>query len=201
MTEPRSRLSTVARPTDLASILRARVRPALGVVLPASGRVVSISSFLRLEERATQPLPRAPSCWAPNKPAVMLDGVATWPEYVLLRLLERAGWEGRWIKNWGAGREFCIDLGHASELPGSASRMFASIHERAEALGGAGSWDVFAWNGSRYLFIESKQHRSSDRLSDNQCAWLEAALDQGVASDCFAVVEYDAGPPLRRSPR
>jgi hypothetical protein len=183
---------------DLASVLSATVLPDLGVVLPGSGRTVSIARFLRLEVRADSPIERTSSCWAPNKPAILLDGERTWAEFALVRLLERAGWEGRWIKNWTGGQEFCLDVDRTSPLPAVAATTFTRIHRQAAALRGAGAWDVFAWNGLDVLFIESKQHRSSDSLNPNQRAWLEAALEVGVSSSRFAVVEYDAGRPLQR---
>jgi len=100
---------------DLASALRATSLPDLEVVLPASGRTVSIARFLRIEVRADSPIERKSSWWAPNKPAILLDGERTWAEFVLVRVLG-----------------------------------------------------------------------------------LEAALEVGVSSSCFAVVEYDAGRPLQR---
>ena len=62
-------------------------------------------------------------------------------------------------------------------------------------LRGAGSWDVLAWRGRDFLFLESKQYRSSDRLNNNQRAWLEeAAIHVGESPTSFVIVEYDAGP-------
>jgi hypothetical protein len=183
---------------DLASVLNATVLPDLGVVLPGSGRTVSIARFLRIEVCADSPIQRASRCWAPNKPAILLDGERTWAEFAIVRLLERAGWEGRWIKNWTGGREFCLDVDRSSPLPAAAAATFTRIHRQTAALRGAGAWDVFAWNGQDVLFIESKPYRSSDRLNSNQRAWLEAALEVGVSSSRFAVVEYDAGSPLQR---
>jgi hypothetical protein len=81
-------------------------------------------------------------------------------------------------------------------LPQVPGNVFAALHRRAVQLRGAGSWDIFAWSGDDYLFLESKQHRSSDRLNSNQIAWLEAAIDEGFGSDQFAVVEYNVGPRL-----
>lgn len=182
-------------PIDLRTILSAADLPDIHVLLPGSGQTVAIRRLLRHEVRAYSPIERAGSCWAPNKPAILLDGKKTWPEYALLRLLEQAGWEGRWVKNWGGGREFCLDVDRSSPLPPAASATFTQIHRQAVALNGAGSWDVFAWREDDRLFIESKQ-RSSDSLNLNQRAWLEAALDVGVSPSQFAVVEYDAGPPI-----
>lgn len=179
----------------LGEILEAESQRAVPVLLPASGRNVHIRSFLRHEERAGAEIPRAGSCWAPNKPALLFDGQAIWAEFVLVRLLERAGWEARWIKNWTGGREFCLDVDRPRDLPAGPSKVFSDLHKRASILRGAGSWDIFAWSGNDYLFLESKQHRSSDKLNANQVVWLEAALDEGFTLDQFAIVEYDARRP------
>lgn|GEM_PF-3242189 len=180
-------------------ILAAEVQAPIAVILPLSGREVLIRRFVRRDERHADPVPRAASCWAPNKPSIDFRGSRTLPEFVLVRLLEEAGWAARWAKNWAGGREFCSDVDRPKPLTPAAAQTFAAIHERAGALRGSGSWDVFAWRDGEYLFIESKQHRSSDRLNENQRAWLEAALDLGVSIDAFAVVEYDAGPPPVRA--
>ena len=149
---------------DLAVILDATPMVPVEATLPISGRTVRIGRYLRTEIRDVEPIGRAASCWAPNKPSVLVDGRRSWPEYAILRRLERGGWECRWIKNWTGGREFCLDVDRPAPLPPKAAETFALIHRQAAALRGAGSWDVFAWNQDDYLFIESKQHRSGDRL-------------------------------------
>jgi hypothetical protein len=180
---------------DLAHVLRAEpLEPAL-VALPISGALISIPRFLRIEQRAQDPIPRTPKCWAPNKPALVFDGAVTWAEYVLVRLLEQAGWVGRWIMNWTGGREMCVDVDLPRAMPAGPAKVFDAVHQRVAQLRGAGSWDIFAWSGEEFLFLESKQYRSSDRLNANQLVWLEAAIDEGFSSEQFAIVEYDAGPP------
>ncbi|MBA2719827.1 MAG: hypothetical protein H0U52_11395 [Chloroflexi bacterium] len=188
-------MATADRTLDLKLILEAESRAQAAVVLPISGRTVGISTFFRREERAGEAIPRASSCWAPNKPALLFEGEVAFAEFVLVRLLERAGWEARWIKNWTGGREFCVDVDRPRDLPAGPSKVFTDLHRRASILRGAGSWDIFAWSESDYLFLESKQYRSSDKLNRNQVVWLEAALDEGFTPNQFAIVEYDAGRP------
>jgi hypothetical protein len=190
---------------NLASVLAARGGAPTLVRLPRSGIEVSIGTFVRDEVRAAAPVPRCPTCWAPNKPALAFEGTTTWAEHVIVRLLERAGWDGRWVRNWTGGRQLCVDVDLQRALPPGPAEAFERIHDRAPELRGAGTWDVFAWSGDDYLFLGSKEHRSSDRLNANQVAWLEAALDAGFSADQFAIVEYDAGEPDRtttsRAPR
>jgi hypothetical protein len=181
----------------LDTILGAEPRSPTSAVLPRSGRSVLVKTLLRRDKRHADIVPRALTCWAPNKPSLDFRGDPTFPEFVLVRLLEEAGWNARWIKNWTGSREFCADVDKPSAISAAAEAIFAAIHERAAALRGAGSWDVFAWRDGEYVFIESKQHRSSDRLNDNQRAWLEAALEIGISEEAFTIVEYDAGPSTR----
>lgn len=175
--------------TELSSWLQATELPAIAAILP-SGRSVEIPRLLRSEVRLPDPILQVSSCWAPNKPTLDFGGQATWAEFVIVRLLEQQGWSGRWIKNWG-GREFCLMVGRTEPIPKAAADTFHRIDRRAASITGGGAWDVFAWRDSDYLIIESKQHRSGDRLRPGQLAWLEAALDEGIKR--FGVVEYDAG--------
>jgi hypothetical protein len=176
---------------DLAPLLRAEHLGSTTAVLPRSGRSVDVPTFLRTEVRGAQPIPHHSSCWAPNKPTIIVDGRETWAEFAILRALEKDGWAGCWIKNWAGGREFCSDVGRRADVPRPILRRFAAIHARVPELRGAGTWDVMAWGDDALLFIESKKHRSGDRLRPTQLSFLEAALDEGVSPESFAIVEYE----------
>jgi hypothetical protein len=152
------------------------------VTLPTSGREISIATYLRRETRAPKPIDRLPNCWAPNKPAIIVDGTATWAESAIVRALERPGWEARWIKYWIGGRESCIHVGRPSPLAPVAAMVFEAIHHQAVGLRGAGSWDVLAWKAGEFLFFESKQYRGSDSLKASQRAWLEGRPADQAAS-------------------
>jgi hypothetical protein len=78
----------------------------------------------------------------PNKPVLDLEGLPTWAEFVLLRLLERDGWTGAWVKNWG-GREFWRDVGQTIELSPAARALLSKVDARS-AQHGAGCWDIVA---------------------------------------------------------
>jgi hypothetical protein len=184
--------------TDLQSWMDAAPLPDIRALL-RSGREIGLRRFLRQESRLPDPITPTLSCWAPNKPTLLFDGEPTWAELVIVRLLEPRGWSGRWVKNWTGGCESCVDVGNAEPMPEAAAAMFVRIDNRAASRTGGGAWDVFAWRGHEYLFIESKQHRSGDALRPGQLAWLDAALAEGVDDANFAVVEYDAGRPSTRA--
>lgn len=175
-----------------AEVLRAEVLAPISVVL-SDNRSVPITSLLRRERRSDLAVAKTASCWAPNKVAIDFDAGSTWEEYAIVRLLEGHGWWACWVKHWYGSREFCLNPGEPTQIPAAAAEVFRTI----EAAGGGrsgGAWDVYAWKNGP-LFIESKQHRSSDRLNANQIAWLSAAVSIGTDPARFAVMSYDAGPP------
>lgn len=180
------------RPADLAGWLVAEPLPDATALLP-SGRSVQIARYVRRDVRAAAPIERLAPCWAPNKPPIVFEGGVTWAEFIIVRLLERNGWSGRWLLNWAGPRTPCGDVGRAERLPPEVERVVSRIDLRAGIESGGGAWDVVAWRDGETLFIESKQHRSSDRLSGTQLRWLGAALDEGFTPADFAIVEYDLG--------
>jgi hypothetical protein len=71
---------------------------------------------------------------------------------------------------------------------------------RAGVVTGGGAWDILAWREDIVLFVESKQHQSSDKLRPTQIAWLGAAVDHGVEPTAFVVAEYTLTRGAARSP-
>lgn len=188
----------------LKAMLDAELLPPTKVVLPRSKRRVDIVTLLRSEVRAGVTAATCDDCFAPNKPVLKFGRRRTWAEFVVLGLMERDGWSGRWIKNWsGRSRpriQFCRAIGQASPIRDpAAAAMFSALDEEAGHPHG-GMWDIFAWRGDDYLIIESKQYRRSDHLKPNQLAWLEASRRVGLPLDSFAFVYYDAGRGLRKLP-
>jgi hypothetical protein len=159
------------------------VRP-MSVPLQSTGRLVQVPAYLRPEAPWTGPLPTAHKT-IPNKPAFDFEGQALYPEFVVLRLLERDGWGAAWRKNWG-GTAFWRDIGEVVEPPPRARAVFDQVSERA---GHAGAWDIFAWRGRQVLFVESMPV-GIDRVTAYQARWLDTALSMGVPLACFAIVEY-----------
>jgi len=179
--------------SKLAGWLSAEDLPAISVLLP-SGRTVEVARLLRHETRRLEAIPRTSSCWVPNKPTLDMDGLPTRAEIVLVQMLERHGWEARWVRNLSGGHDFCHGVGQPKPMPREAAAMLAKIDHRARKTGG-GAWDVWAWKGESYLCLESRQHQGGDSLRPNQLAWLEAAITEGVTR--YAVVEWTA-PPIPR---
>jgi hypothetical protein len=186
----------------LERILDATLLSPTRVTLPRSRRKVEIVTLLRSEVRAGVSAAKCDDCFAPNKPVLKFGRRRTWAEFVVLGLLERDGWSGRWVKNW-SGRtrprvQFCRAIGQEARIRDrAAAAMFAALDEEAGHPQG-GIWDIFAWRGDDYLIIESKQYKRNDNLDDDpsQLVWLEACIRVGLPLDSFALVRYDAGRPL-----
>ncbi|MDZ4819293.1 MAG: VRR-NUC domain-containing protein [Planctomycetota bacterium] len=170
----------------LAGLFHATKRSVTTVKLPISGQVVMVSTMLRDERSWTGPRPTSFGD-VPNKPALQFNDQPIWAEFILVRLLEGDGWQGAWVKNWN-GREFLRDIRETVELPSTASALFRRIEKRTAGRGG-GCWDIFAWRGDDFLFIESKQH-GQDKLQLTQRTWLESAREEGVPLSSFAIVEW-----------
>lgn len=172
--------------------------------LPLRGRrSIWVPVLRRSETRRPVAIARCVDCFAPNKPALAFGTRTTWAEFVIVELLRRAGWSAVWVKNWpgpggAAAIQFCRGIGRPTRLVGPPRRLFDAINEAAGHPAG-GIWDVFAWRGSDYLWIESKAYPArKDRLDDDpgKSVWLDAALAVGVPQDAFVVVRYDAGRSL-----
>jgi hypothetical protein len=173
-------------------ILQAEERPPTTVLLPSSARSVAVPTVLRRETRWAGEVPSSFRV-VPNKPALVFGDRFLYPEFILLRLLEQAGWSGVWVKNWH-GRAFWTDINTPVEMPPAQARLFVTI-EKSTGNQRGGCWDIIAWRGGETLFIESKQ-RSNDRVRSAQASWLEHALENGVPLSSFLIAEYviDSGP-------
>lgn len=169
-----------------ASIFQAGERPPTLVSLPGQAQPIAVPTILRHENRWRGELPASHRA-VPNKPAIDYQGKPLYPEFVWLRLLERAGWTGVWAKNW-RGRAFWADINVSLELPTAQTDLF----EQIESLTGntrGGCWDIFAWRGDDVLFVESKQSRT-DRVTAAQAVWLEKSLALGLGISSFLIAEY-----------
>ena len=86
-------------PGLLDDLFQAEVRPDTRVILPTSQREVGVRTLLRRELPWTGEVP-ASFRRVPNKPPLTFDGRVLYPEFILLRLVERAGWSGCWVNYW-----------------------------------------------------------------------------------------------------
>ena len=139
---------------------------------------------------------------------VALDGEHLFAELAVLRLLERQGWEGRWVITTGARHGEIsklltrwLDLPRAEQkhVPIEEARprqLLAAIAHANKPARYAGCWGVFAWRGDEFLFLECRRVSGSkiDPVKARQVEWMRMALaaQPGVfRPDSFAVLQWD----------
>ena len=115
------------------------------------------------------------------------DGKPEFAELGILRLFERAGWQGFWVDTFRKKYRTHYWPANEVEPPEAQASLLNRIHEAAGIY--KGCWDVFCWNGDRYIFAESKRH-SKDHIRDSQRHWLEAAIGCGIPLESFLAVEW-----------
>lgn len=140
--------------------------------------------------------------------SVELDGEHVFAELALLRLLERAGWEGRWVNTKGTKHgEIWKLLTRWSDVPREEQRhrpiederprqLLTSIANANKPARWAGCWDVYAWRGEEFAFLQCKKGSPArERLGAQQEEWLRMALLTQPAlvkldSFCFVLWDY-----------
>jgi hypothetical protein len=169
---------------ELGELLGSAATASASVFLSWARRYVEIPIYVRHEKAWTGDLP-GDFAAVPNKPALVLDGIALYPELLVVRLLERGGWQAAWRKNWG-GTAYWRGI----REPIEPSPLATSIVDQISAQAGhACPWEVVAWRGREVRFVSSHVG-DGQRISAYQAAWLDAALRMGVPLGCFAVVEH-----------
>jgi hypothetical protein len=122
-----------------------------------------------------------------GKAVLDFGGQPVYAELAILRTPQETGWDGVWVDTYG--RQFRRDLPPDScELPSHALERYKRIC-RANGDKVSGCFDVFAWKGPAYLFVESKGGK--DSIHANQTAWVEAALRSGVPLDSLLICEWE----------
>ena len=128
-----------------------------------------------------------------HKPVLELNGEMVFAELAILRIFQKAGWQGRWIDTYR--RKFRIGYwgqNVTEALPPKQRAILDSI------LSKSGCFDVFCWREDAVLFVEAKW-KSHDAIRATQRRWLEAALDAGLSKDSFLITEWSLSrPPISK---
>jgi hypothetical protein len=182
-----------------------RVPLKLPIHMP-SGRMISDVAGVYLQLPRWQGAPFVDDFGKKAAGMVELDGEHLFAELAVLRLLERAGWSGRWVNTTGAGGEVWKYLTHWEDVPRAEQRnrvleeeeprqVLAGVARRAKKRY-AGCWDVYAWRGGEFAFLQTKRGapKPADAVGAAQVDWLHTALlfgDQRINVDSFAYVHWD----------
>jgi hypothetical protein len=122
-----------------------------------------------------------------NKPVLKFRGRPVFAEIAILRMLQRAGWNGVWVDTYR--RRFRQNFSrHLHKLPPHAQELYDRIC-RLNGDKTAGCFDVFAWKGKNYLFVEAKR-RGKDSIRKTQRKWISAALRAGVPLKSLLIYEW-----------
>ena len=138
---------------------------------------------------------------------VELDGEHLFAELAVLRILEKDGWQGRWVNTYGGGGEVWKFLAEWQDVP-RAEQKTRPIHDDAPRqllarIAGfnkprryKGAWDVFAWRDSDFVFMQCKRTAPNDKdvLGKDQQEWFRSALYVGndeVSERSFCFVQWD----------
>jgi len=122
------------------------------------------------------------------KALIDMGGRPMFAELAVLEQKRAQGWDGAWIDSYRRKYRVSMPPQTTIELPSEQAKLLADIRDRTGRWGGC--WDVFAWRGSEFMFLELKRAHSSDRIRKTQVEFLEAALNLGVPIAAFSLVEW-----------
>lgn len=136
-----------------------------------------------------------------------LDGEHLFPELAVLRVLERDGWNGRWVSTYSAGKEVWKYLTEWKDVPREEQRtrpledaeprqLIARIAGFNKPRRYKGCWDVFAWRDTEFAFFQCKRGapKDTDAISKDHQEWLRSAVYVGnrqVSEHSFCFVQWD----------
>jgi hypothetical protein len=144
-----------------------------------------------------------------KKAAAMIDlnGEHLFGELAVLRLLEAGGWNGRWVNTYSGGGEVWKYLTEWRDVPRAEQRtrpiedseprqLLARIAGFNKPRRYRGCWDIFAWRGSEFAFLQCRRVTSKvkDVVSKEQEEWLRSALyigDRRISEQSFCFVQWD----------
>lgn len=137
-----------------------------------------------------------------------LDGEHLFAELAVLRLLQRDGWDGRWVSTYSTRSEIWKYLTEWRDVPRAEQRsrpiedpeprqLLARIAGLNKPARYAGCWDTFAWKGSDFAFLQCRRKaptKTGDLLKREEEDWLRSSLylgDPRVSAKSFCFVQWD----------
>lgn len=184
----------------------ARVLLQTPITFPAGRMVHDVAGvFMRFPKWQGQPF--SDDFGKRSAAMVDVDGEHLFAELAVLRLLQRDGWDGRWVNTYGAHGEVWKYLTEWQDVARAEQRarpiqepeprqLLARIANFNKPRRYKGCWDIFAWRGEAFAFVECKRvaPRNPDVVSKEQEEWLRSALfigDPRLSLDSFCFVQWD----------
>ena len=171
-----------------------------------SGRTVAAVAGVHLRLPRWQGTPFQDDFGKKNAGMVALGDEHLFAELAVLRMLQGAGWDGRWVSTYSAKGEVWKYLVRWDDVPREQQRsrpieeeaprrLLAAVASRARKRY-KGCWDVFAWRDENAAFLQVKSGapKAGDEVKEEQVDWLHTALllaDPRVTVDSFAFVSWD----------
>lgn len=120
-----------------------------------------------------------------------------WGEFaVLLSLTD--GWDGYAVEVYNGLHFWKTSPFHPPNryLTLEPPKEFRAFLDKAATVNGknlrpnyTGCWDLLAWRGDEFRFIEVKRYRR-DKFRDTQYRWFESARMAGIPASSFIIVEW-----------
>ena len=138
---------------------------------------------------------------------IELNGEHLFAELAVLRLLEKEGWNGRWVNTYSGRGEVWKYLTEWKDVPRAEQRnrpleeaeprqLLARIAGLNNPDRYSGCWDTFAWRDSEFVFLECKRTAPNfkDTVKTELENWLRSALylsDPRISLESFCFVQWD----------
>lgn len=183
-----------------------RVELTVPITLPAGRMIHDVAGvFMRFPKWTGAPF--VDDFGRKSAAMIELDGEHLFPELAVLRVLEKDGWNGRWVSTYSAGKEVWKYLTEWRDVPRDEQRarpiedaeprqLIARIAGFNKPRRYKGCWDVFAWRAEEFAFFQCKRRapKGTDVISRDQQEWLRSALYVGnrqVSEHSFCFVQWD----------
>jgi hypothetical protein len=182
-----------------------RVELKVPITMPA-GRMIHDVPGVSVKFPAWTGAPFVDDLGSKSSAMIEVDGEHLFVELAVLRLLERDGWTARWVNTQGAGKEVWKFLTDWKDAPREEQRnrpiedaeprqLLARIAGFNKPRRYKGCWDVFAWRGDEFAFVQCKRASAkSDLIGKDELEWLRSTLyvgDRRTSEESFCVVQWD----------
>jgi hypothetical protein len=123
-----------------------------------------------------------------NKPLVDWNREPLFAELAILQSFQQLGWSGVWVDSFRKKYRMGLpELTAPVLLPNEQQELLNRI--RGNPGWPSGCWDLVIWKGEETRFIELK-NRGKDRLRQSQIDWLGKALNAGLRTEQFLIIEW-----------
>ena len=181
----------------MSDIYPSLLRPTAVEMISSAGQTISVPKVVLQFRRWQGTLPADA---LGNKPFVDFGGRPVFAELCAYELFRLSGWDARWVETYGAPAMKPKLLTDWQDVPRRqqvsrqlSNSIVSGILENIAKLNGniyAGCWDVVGWHREIVVFAELKR-RKQDQMQKTQLKWLTAALQAGLESENFLLIEWD----------